>query len=232
MAGTRAWLAWVVCMTILCHSSQIMLTEYPPAPASNTVPLPVLSAPTHRPWTCVQGPEASAGKQRRRCRDSLTHQRGGTALAKYEHYRPRRAAADSDAHLGQAPSSSTVTPCWRRISRRWMPTYTHGSNRCSVIHSSPSASFRRAATGRRGSTTLRSAWMSCATCVARTPRPACAVHGSATMPSTREYGRSVGVGGGLARASYATHRCVHTCVHLGCGRGCERVGVQGFKSER
>jgi hypothetical protein len=49
MAGTRAWLAWVVGMTILCHSSQIMLTEYPPAPASNTVPLPGLSTPTHRP---------------------------------------------------------------------------------------------------------------------------------------------------------------------------------------
>ena len=65
------------------------------------------------------------------------------------------------------------------------------------------------------------------------PRPApCAVHGSVTMPSTRESGCSVDVGGGLARASCASHRCAHTFVHLGCGCGCERVGVQGFKSER
>ena len=101
MAGTRAWVAWVVGMTILYRSSQMMLTEYPPAPASSTVPLPVLWHPLIGRG-CVQGPEASAGERRRRCRDSLAHQRGGTALAKYKHYRPRRAAADSDAHLGQA----------------------------------------------------------------------------------------------------------------------------------
>jgi hypothetical protein len=33
-------------MTIPCQSSQIMLTEHPPAPASNTVPPPGLSTPT------------------------------------------------------------------------------------------------------------------------------------------------------------------------------------------
>jgi hypothetical protein len=105
MAGRRAWSigSW---HDDSCRSSQIMLTEYPPAPASNTVPLPFLWHPLIGRG-CVQGPEASAGERRRRCRDSLAHQRGGTALAKYKHYRPRRAAADSDAHLGQAPSSST-----------------------------------------------------------------------------------------------------------------------------
>ena len=98
MAGTRAWLAWVVGMTILCHSSQIMLTEYPPAPASSTVPLPVLSTPTHLGRGCVQGPEESARKRRRRCSGRRSHRRGFTALAKYG---PRLAAADRDAHWGR-----------------------------------------------------------------------------------------------------------------------------------
>ena len=137
MAGTRAWVAWVVGMTILYRSSQMMLTEYPPAPASSTVPLPVLSTPTHLGRGWVQGPEESARKRRRRCSGRRSHRRGFAALAKYG---PRLAAAGSDAHLGQAPSSSTATPCWRRISRRWMLTCNHGFNRCSVIHSSPSAS--------------------------------------------------------------------------------------------
>jgi hypothetical protein len=47
--GNAQWPEQEPGMAILCHSSQIMLTEYPPAPASNTVPLPVLSTPTHRP---------------------------------------------------------------------------------------------------------------------------------------------------------------------------------------
>jgi hypothetical protein len=47
-------------MTIRCPSSQSMLTEYPPEPASNTVPLPCLSPPTHLFVLAVQGPEASA----------------------------------------------------------------------------------------------------------------------------------------------------------------------------
>jgi hypothetical protein len=49
---------------VLCQSSQIMLTECPPAPLSNTVPPPGLSTPTHL-VLAVQGPEASAGKRRR-----------------------------------------------------------------------------------------------------------------------------------------------------------------------
>ena len=68
-------------MAILCQSSQIMLTECPPAAAPNTVPPPGLSTPTSL-GRAVQGPEASAGKRRRRCRDRLAHQRVGAALAK------------------------------------------------------------------------------------------------------------------------------------------------------
>jgi hypothetical protein len=60
-------------MPILCQSSQIMLSGFPRAPASNTVPPPALKMPTHLGRGCLHGPEASAGKLRRRCRDTPAH---------------------------------------------------------------------------------------------------------------------------------------------------------------
>ena len=220
MAGTRAWVAWVVGMTILYRSSQMMLTEYPPAPASSTVPLPVLSTPTH--LGRVVG-----------CRGQKNLLGNDDVDAVVDAHIDEASLRLPSTDLALRPLAAMHT--WgRRRRHRPRRRVGGGSLADGCLRATMASTAARLSILLRPRAPTRCNWTSWFDNTQKRldrpspppPPPACAVHGSVIMPSTRESGRNVGVGGGLARASCAMHCCAHTCVHLGCG--CERVGAQGL----